>query len=90
MLHSKKSFLGITYSIEVLRFPIESTTISGKINIEKPKYVLMKIKGLLKQIRSTIRDLLSVIGTFVSFIPALPFGNLKYRNLEKEKTALNV
>lgn len=61
-----------------------------KINIEKPKYVLKKIKGLLKQIRSTIRDLVSVFGTFDSFIPALPFNNVKYRNLEKEKTSLNV
>ena len=61
-----------------------------KINIEKPKYVLKKIKGLLKQIRSTIRDLVSVFGTFDSFIPVLPFNNVKYRNLEKEKTSLNV
>ena len=44
-----------------------------------------KIGTFLSNLQPKIRDLASVIGTLVSLFPAMSFGKLYYRNLEKKK-----
>ena len=90
-IHTKKSILEPTQSIEFLGFIIDSTTMSVKINAEKSKIIINKIELFLENTKPSIRDLASIIGTLVSLFPAMPFGKLYYRNLENEKmTALKL
>ena len=45
-----------------------------------------KIKNFLDHQKSTTRQLAPVIGSCISFFPALLLDKLHYRSLEKEKT----
>ena len=44
------------------------------------------VKFQLENKSPTIRELDSVIGSVISLFPAIPFGKLNYRALEKDKT----
>ena len=84
-IRTKKSVLEPVQSIELLGFVVDSTTMSVKINTDKSKIILNEIETFLSNLQPKIRDLASVIGSLVSLLPAMPFGKLYYRNLEKEK-----
>ena len=72
-------------STEFLDFFIDSTKISAKIHTDKSKTIMNEIGTFLSNLQPKIRDLASVIGTLVSLFPAMSFGKLYYRNLEKKK-----
>ena len=46
-----------------------------------------KIETFLSNLQPKIRDLTSAICTLVSLFPAMPFDNLYYRNIRKEKVS---
>ena len=47
---------------------------------------ILKIRRVLENKSPTIRLLVSVVGSVISLFPAIPFGKLHYRALEKDKT----
>ena len=59
---------------------------SVKINLMKSQIIMEKIKNFLDHQKSTTRQLAPVIGSCISFFPALLLDKLHYRSLEKEKT----
>ena len=52
----------------------------------KTETIILKIRRFLENKFPTIRELASVIGSVISLFPAIPFGKLHYRALEKDKT----
>lgn len=56
-----------------------------KINPDKTKVILKKIKDLLDSRRPTIASLEYVIGTLASLFQEMPYGKFNHRNLEEEK-----
>ena len=56
-----------------------------KIDPDKTKVILKKIKDLLDSRRPTITSLESVIGTLASLFQEMPYGKFNHRNLEEEK-----
>ena len=59
-----------------------------KINPDKTKVFLKKIKDLLYSRKTAIPKLDSVIGTLASLFQEMPYGKFNHRNLEKEKITL--
>ena len=55
---------------------------------EKAGHILLKIRKFLQNPSPKIRKLASVVGSVVSFFPAIPLRKLHYRALEKEKISL--
>ena len=53
-----------------------------KINPDKAKVILKKIKDFLDESKPTVRSLASVISTLVSLFPTMAYGKLYYRNLD--------
>ena len=51
----------------------------------KTEAIILKIRRLLENKFPTIRELASVIASVISLFPAIPFGKLDYRALEKDK-----
>ena len=86
IIHTDKSVLEPTQSIEFLGFVINSVTMTVEINEMKSQAIINKIEAFLIHKKPTVRLLASVIGSCISLLPALPLGKLHYRNLEKEKT----
>ena len=52
----------------------------------KTEAIILKIRKFLENKSPTIRELASVIGSVISLFPAIPFGKLHYRALEKDQT----
>ena len=63
---------------------------SGNVTISitkgKTGAIILKIRMFLENKSPTIGELASVIGLIISLFPAIPFGKLHYRALEKDKT----
>ena len=56
------------------------------ITKRKTEAIVSKLIRFLENKSPTIRELSSVTGSVISMFPAIPFGKLNYRALEKDKT----
>lgn len=87
IIHPEKSVLIPRKQITFLGFVINSNLMHIVLTPEKR----IEVKGIcikLLQIKSvTIRAVASVIGKLVATFPAVEYGRLHYRELEKEKSA---
>ena len=54
--------------------------------MQKTEAIVCKIERFLENKSPTIRKLASVIDSVISLFPAIPFGKLHYKALEKDKT----
>ena len=86
VIHEGKSILNPTQEIEFLGFVFNSVTMTISITKGKTEAIILKIRRFLENKSSKIRELASVIGSVISLFPAIPFGKLHYRALEKDKT----
>ena len=63
---------------------------SGNVTISitkgKTGTIILKLRRFLENKSPTTGELASVIGLVISLFPAIPFGKLNYRALEKDKT----
>ena len=85
-IHKGKSILKPTQEIEFLGLVFNLVTMTIYITKWKAGTIIYKITRFLENRSPTIRELASVIGPVVSVFPAIPFGKLHYRALEKDKT----
>ena len=85
-IHEGKSILNPTQEIEFLGFVFNSVTMTISITKGKTEAIILKIRRFLENKSPKIRELASVIGSVISLFPAIPFGKLHYRALEKDKT----
>lgn len=85
VIHVEKSMLTPKQEIEFLGFIISSVDMTIRLAPQKMQKILEKINNLLLLKKPSIRELASVIGTLVAAFPAVTFGRLHYRNLEKLK-----
>ena len=85
-IHEGKSILNPTQEIEFLGFVFNSVTMTISITKGKTEAIILKIRRFLENKSPTIRELASVIGSVISLFPAIPFGKLHHRALEKDKT----
>ena len=84
-IHSKKSILTPTRTIEFLGFVIDSRTMTVTLSDNKKAKFLTKLHAFKLCPRRKIRNLVSIIGSMISTFPAIPLGPLHYRNMERFK-----
>ena len=84
-IHEGKSILNPAREIEFLGFVFNSVTMAISITKGKTEAIILKIRRLLENKSPTIRELASVIASVILLFPAIPFGKLDYRALEKDK-----
>lgn len=87
IIHPTKSELEPTRRIQYLGVIIDSESMKVKLTPERIDKILKGCVHLLSAVRPSIRDLARVIGMIVASFPAVKFGPLHYRQLEKDKTA---
>ena len=85
-IHEGKSILNPTQEIEFLGFVFNSVTMTISITKGKTEAIILEIRRFLENKSPTIRELASVIGSVILRFPAIPFGKLHYKALEKDKT----
>ena len=83
VIHPVKSVFIPTQEIEFLGFLLNSMTI--RLPPTKAANVRRTCQNLLLRTEMTIRGTAQVIGLIVSSLPAVQFGGLYYRNVEKNK-----
>ena len=84
-IHEGKYIMNPTQEIDFLGFVFNSVTMTISMTKGKTEAILLKIRRFLKNKSPAIRELASVIGSAISLFPAIPFGKLHYRALEKDK-----
>jgi hypothetical protein len=89
LLHRVKSVSIPVQRIEHLGFIIDLRTMMLEVPIEKEKKIRLAVKVLIRDIlarkKVSIRRFARVIGLLVSVLPAMRYGKLHYRILEREK-----
>ena len=85
-IHEGKSILNPTQKIEFLGVVFNSVKMAISITKGKTEAIVLKTRRFLENISPTITELVPVIGSVISLFPAIPFGKLHYRALEKDKT----
>ena len=85
-IHKGKFILNPAQEIEFLGFVFNSVTTTISITKGKTEAIVSKIRRFLENKSPTIKELASVIGSTISLFPAIPFGKLHYRALQKDKT----
>ena len=86
VIHPKKSVLMPLQNIQFLGFVLDSNAM--KISLAEGKAIQIKslCYALLRAHAPTIRTVASVIGKLVAAFPAVHYGQMHYRQLEREKT----
>ena len=84
-IHPEKSVLQPTRRLVFLGFVIDSTSMSISLTAEKTSKLRDTFRALLRKVSPTIRDVAQVTGSMVSVFPAVPYGQLRYRQLEMDK-----
>ena len=87
IVHPKKSVFKPTQEIEYLGFVINSRQMKVFLPDLKKQEIKDECASLLATAKPTIKMVARVIGKFVAAFPAVQYGPLHYRALEKEKTA---
>ena len=85
VVHPVKSVFIPTQEIEFLGFLLNSVLMTIRPPPTKAAHVRTTCQNLLLKTGMTIRETAQVIGLIVSSLPAVQFGELYYRNLEKNK-----
>jgi hypothetical protein len=89
LLHREKSVDRPVQRIEHLGFVIDSTTMNLEVPREKEERIRLAVKNLIRDIlqrkKLSVRRIARVIGLLVSIFPAVRYGKLHYRILEREK-----
>ena len=86
VIHPLKSAFIPVQEITFLGFLINSRTMTIQLTNSKKEKLLSLIKAILAPAKVRIREVAQVIGHIVSSLPAVEFGPLYYRKLEKDKT----
>ena len=85
VINPEKSVFQPSQEIEYLGFLLNSKNMTIAIADNKAFKVVAICDEYLKSKRNSIRDLSTVIGNLVASFPAVPHGQLFYRQLENEK-----
>ena len=84
ILNEERSVL-IPYQIVIYFFIIDTILMIVRLTKEKQDKVIDMCNKLLRTDKTTVRELAQVIGVLLSTFPAVEFGKLFYRELEKKK-----
>ena len=84
-IHLKKSVLKPVQEIQFLGFMINTVDMKFKLPADKVLNIKLECETLLSQPEPTIRQVAHVVGKLISTFPAVQYGPLFYRNLEKGK-----
>ena len=82
---SEKSNFTPTQSLHHLGFILDSVNMEIKLSDKKKNKIIELCKVMLENKKMTIRAVAKLIGNFVSIFPAVEYGPLYYRELEKAK-----
>lgn len=85
IVHPTKSVFKPTTAIQYLGVVIDSVSMTVTLSSERKEKMLHSCQSLLRAPHISIRDLAKVIGQIVASFPAVKFGPLHYRKLEKDK-----
>ena len=85
VINPEKSVFIPTQEIEFLGFLLNSILMTIRLPPTKAAHVRRTCQNLLLKTEMTIRETAQVIGLIVSSLPAVQFGELYHRNLEKNK-----
>ena len=85
MINEEKSVVIPSQRILFLGFWIDSVTMTVTLPVEKQERIITLGKKLLDKSKVKIRDLAQFIGVLVASLPAVKYGALFYRFLEKDK-----
>jgi hypothetical protein len=86
IIHKEKSIFTPTQEIEYLGFVINSIEMKVFLPTHKRQEIKEACHKLLEQGKHKIRNVAKVIGKLVAAFPAVQYGPLHYRALEKDKT----
>jgi len=86
VIHDKKSVLEPCQKLKYLGFWLDSVNMSITLTKEKIDKVIASCQALKRKKRFTIRTLAQVIGHIVACFPAVLWGPLYYRKLERSKS----
>ena len=85
IIHPDKSVLIPVQEITFLGFVISSKSMTLTLTIEKKIKIKKLLVNCLDRDKISLRELAKIIGNMVASFPAVTYGPLHYRNLEKEK-----
>ena len=85
VIHPVKSVIIPTQEIEFLGFLLNSILMTIRLPPTKATHVRRTCQNFLLRTEMTIRETAQVIGLIVSSLSAVQFGELYFRNLEKNK-----
>ena len=85
VIHPEKSVLVPSQEMEFLGFLLNSVNMTIRLPPTKAERVRLACQSLLCKSKMSIREVAQVIGLIVSSFPGVQFGELYYRNLEKDK-----
>ena len=85
VIHPEKSVLVPSQQLEFLGFLLNSVNMTIRLPPIKAERVRLACQSLLHKSKMSIREVAQVIGLIVSSFPGVQFGELYYRNLEKDK-----
>lgn len=85
IIHNKKSVFIPAQKIQFLGFIIDSIQMIVTLPEEKIVNLISECRKLYNKQKTTIRDVAKVIGILISVFPAVQYGQLHYRQLEREK-----
>lgn len=88
VINSEKSVFYATQKLEFLGFILNSTEMTLTLTEHKVVKLASVCSEFLKAKNKTIRDLSVLIGNLVASFPAVPYGQLFYRQLENEKITM--
>jgi len=84
-IHFEKSSLVPKQEIEFLGFVFNSINMTIFLSDTKKGNILKLISSIFNKVKYTIRDIASLLGTFTSTFPGVPYGQLHYRHIERDK-----
>ena len=85
-IHPEKSVLKPAHSIKYLGFVLNSVTMKVTLPEDRKIKIKSAILEVLKNEKIVIRKFASIIGLCIASFPAVLYGPLHYRDMEKDKT----
>ena len=86
VVHPSKSVVVPCREIQFLGLVINSEKMTITLPLSKKNDIIQLCERLLRRKKDTIRKVAELIGKFVAAFPAVQYGLLHYRELEKQKT----
>ena len=85
VIHPDKSILIPSQEITFLGFVISSKNMTLTLTAEKKEKIKALLVDCLTKQKITLREIAKVIGNIVASFPAVTYGRLHYRHLERDK-----